>query len=305
MGVFVNTTYIGTLSANNATYLNGQPASYYTNATNITTGTLPWTQAPSGTVNTSGNFTYTGVETFNANVFVNGAVVSVGNSTVNVSVNSTTFTGTALTANNSTNLGGQAAAYYTNATNITTGTLPWAQAPSGTVNTSGAFTFTGTHTHNANVTFGTTAALIANTSAGTSGQVLTSNGTTVYWSAVSVSPSGANTQVQFNDSGSLNATAGFVFTKTTNTVSVSNAVSANIVAASGSNTANRLAGTVGTLRYNTDTGLSEYYMSTGWAGIMPGIINYGLVTESAVDSIDFGLVTDVATIQLDFASQSM
>lgn len=68
VGLFVNATYIGTLSANNATYLNGQLASYYTNASNITTGTLPWAQAPSGTVNTSGSFTLGGVTTFNANI---------------------------------------------------------------------------------------------------------------------------------------------------------------------------------------------------------------------------------------------
>jgi hypothetical protein len=39
-GTFVNTAFIGTLSANNSTNLNGQPASFYTNATNLTTGTL-------------------------------------------------------------------------------------------------------------------------------------------------------------------------------------------------------------------------------------------------------------------------
>jgi len=108
-----STQYTGT--ANNANNLNGQPASFYTNATNITTGTLD-------------------------------AARLSGTYTINV-------TGT---ASNATNLNNQPGSFYTNATNITTGVLPWAQAPSGTVNTSGAFTITGIHTHSVNVHMGNT-----------------------------------------------------------------------------------------------------------------------------------------------------
>ncbi len=75
--------------------------------------------------------------------------VYLGNTSVYATINTTSFTGTAnnatyafgksegginansaLTANNATNLGGQAAAYYTNATNISTGTLAAARLPS-------------------------------------------------------------------------------------------------------------------------------------------------------------------------------
>ena len=59
--------------------------------------------------------------------------------------------------------------------------------------------------------------LYANGSVGTPGQVLVSNGSTVYWGT---GTSGANTQVQFNDSGVANATAGFTFNKTTNTLRI-------------------------------------------------------------------------------------
>ena len=72
----VNATYIGTLSANNATYLNGQPASYYTNASNITTGTLPYAQIPANIVNTTGSFTLSGVTTFNANIVLGSSGLS-------------------------------------------------------------------------------------------------------------------------------------------------------------------------------------------------------------------------------------
>jgi hypothetical protein len=61
----------------------------------------------------------------------------------------------------------------------------------------------------------------ANGAAGTNGQVLVTNGTAVYWGT---GTSGANTQIQFNDSGVANATAGFTFTKTTNTLFVGNTV---------------------------------------------------------------------------------
>lgn len=51
-----------------------------------------------------------------------------------------------------------------------------------TYSQSGSFSISGTRTHNANVTVGTGAGIIANGTIGTAGQVLTSNATTVYWS---------------------------------------------------------------------------------------------------------------------------
>ena len=83
------TTFSGT--AANATLLNNQNGAFYTNATNITTGTLPWSQAPVNTVNTTGNFVITGTRTHNANVTVNTATLTVGTSTVNVVSNTTTL----------------------------------------------------------------------------------------------------------------------------------------------------------------------------------------------------------------------
>jgi hypothetical protein len=119
-------------TSSNATNLNSQPGSYYTNATNITVGTLADARLSAnystGTALTANNTTYVNSKT-EGNLNVNNAV----------------------TANSSTYLGANLPAYYTNATNITTGTLPWAQAPTNTVNTSAAFTFSGVHTYNANL----------------------------------------------------------------------------------------------------------------------------------------------------------
>ena len=137
-----------------------------------------------GTINSTSN-----------GVVVNATSFVIGNSSVNATINSTSFTGSAnnatnafgkaesalnvnsaLTANNSTNLGGTAAASYVQ--NSDSRTL------SGNLNFTGAnLTITG------NLTIASTGELIitsgagiyANGSLGTANQVLTTNGTTVYW----------------------------------------------------------------------------------------------------------------------------
>ena len=100
----------------------------------------------------------------NTNVRVTGTV-TVGNSSVNATLNSTSFSGT---ANDATSLGGVAAANY--------------------LQNTGAFTISGVHTHTANLEVrgatlivNTSAAVMANGSNGAAGQLLASNGSSVYW----------------------------------------------------------------------------------------------------------------------------
>ena len=98
------TTFSGT--AANATNLNSQPGSFYTNATNINAGNLPWAHVAANTVNTTGAFTITGVYTHNANIVVNTANhLVVGNATVNATANQTTFYVANSTTNTSINPG--------------------------------------------------------------------------------------------------------------------------------------------------------------------------------------------------------
>jgi hypothetical protein len=151
-----------------------------------------------------GNNNSTDLKLDNTGLTFGSVTISNTNVTVgSISLNSSGFSGV---ANNASYLGGVAAASY--------------------VNTAGSYTITGVHTHNANVVIGTSAGLSANGSYGTSGQVLVSNGSTVYWGT---GTSGSNTQVQFNDSGVANASAGFVFDKVGNNLTVSNSIFATTV----------------------------------------------------------------------------
>ncbi|MEI8285796.1 MAG: hypothetical protein WCG15_00715 [Actinomycetes bacterium] len=77
-------------------------------------------------------------------------------------------------------------------------------------------------------------AITANSSQGTAGQILFSNGTGgIYWSAAPTSVAGTDTQVQYNDGGALAGAAGLTFAKTTNVVTIANTLtvsSASVIA---------------------------------------------------------------------------
>lgn len=95
-GLHVNSTYIGTLSANNTTYLNGQLATYYTDIPSRL-GYTPVRQG--GGTGQLGNVVYIG--------WTSGGTLSL-------QIDSTSFGSTwPLTSNNSSNFNGQAASYYT------------------------------------------------------------------------------------------------------------------------------------------------------------------------------------------------
>ena len=126
----------------------------------------------------------------------------------------TSFSGTSA---NATNLNSQPGSYYTNASNHTTGILPYAQLGSAVVNTSGNFTLSGNTIHNANLVanstlyLGTSTILYANGSTGTSGQVLTVNSTGgPYWSTVSGGGGGTITGVTAGNGLTGGGTSGTV-----------------------------------------------------------------------------------------------
>jgi hypothetical protein len=69
----------------------------------------------------------------------------------------------------------------------------------------------------------------ANGAAGAAGQLLTSNGSVVYWNTPAPSVAGSDTQVQFNDGGSLAGDAGLTFNKTTDTLSTNSVLATSTV----------------------------------------------------------------------------
>jgi hypothetical protein len=162
----------GSFFLGNAVYLST------VNASLITVGTLPWAQAPANTVNTSGSFTFTGLETFQANLHVGNAAVNsqfsngsilltnatstttvgladirIGNTSSNITLSNTgsTFSGNITVTSGSFFVGNGIYLTTVNASLVNTGTLAWAQMPANTVNTSGSFTFTGLETFQANL----------------------------------------------------------------------------------------------------------------------------------------------------------
>ena len=100
--------------------------------------------------------------------------------------------------------------------------------------------------------------LNANGSIGTAGQVLVSNGSIVYWGT---GTTGSNTQIQFNDSGVANASAGFTFDKSTNNLFVANSTNTTTLFANVSGTYANLSGQVntGTLYVNTSANVGTYF----------------------------------------------
>ena len=224
----------------NSVYTLGNTSYVWSNiyATNVITTTISG-NLNAGFVNASSNV-YVGV-TSNA-VAINTTSIQIGNASVNATINSTTFTGTSnstnyvgsvsaanvvsnaqlsanlgnyqtitglsanvatLTANNSTNFNGQPASYYTNASNLSTGTLPYAQIPTNIVNTTAAFTITGNTTFTGNTiangfVFSATSIVLANGAlSGASGKVLMSNSISgVYWGTVTSNP-GTVTSIAF------------------------------------------------------------------------------------------------------------
>jgi hypothetical protein len=260
--------------------------------------------------------------------------ISIGNSSVNLSINSTSFSGT---ANNSTNLGGTAAASYqlnstlnaniasylptytgiVNGSSITVGTSTISNSTgvftTGTVN--GAILSVGTSVvaNTSRLVIGTGVGLQANGGIGTAGQVLSSNGTTIYWST----PSGSGTVTSVATGNGL--TGGPITSTGTVSVLANNGITANstglfvtqgtgaVVNATGihvnaayintisSNSAAFLAGntvttnstvlSVGTLGVNS-SGITANTFQIGTATYVTATGNVGIGTSSPVTTLD-------------------
>ena len=276
-------------TSSNATNLNNQPGSYYTNATNISTGTLVDARLSAnyntGTALTANNANYLG--TIPASSYVNTSQLSASlsnylltyNGTVNgaiyqtggglgsvangVYVNATSiFVGNSSvnvsinatsfsgTSSNATNLNNQPGSYYTNATNITTGTLADAR-------------------------------LSANYSTGTA---LTANNAS-YLGGVAVA-SYVNTSGNFTVSGNINFTAANnVINATSHTVGSSFVANSTVLNTTGSLSSANLTTTTNTVTIGT----AAYHVANG---------NFGIGTstpDSQLKVVGYANITIAAT----------
>ncbi len=113
-----NVVAVSAATATTATQLNGQPASFYLDANNINAGTL----ANARTTATAANTASTIVQRNASGNFTAGTITA-------------TLNGNAATATNATELNDQPASFYTNASNIVTGTLANARTTATATNT--------------------------------------------------------------------------------------------------------------------------------------------------------------------------
>ena len=294
----INTTsFSGT--ANNATNLNNQPASYYTNATNISTGTLAAARLPALYLGTTaiqstsvaqavsgittlaaGNTTITGTANVTSHLNVNGLtwlngnaylVTSANGGVVQIGANATPSPSYRLSVNGPLYTGNT---YIFGFANVTT-TLQ----VGGVITASANLTVLG-HINLPNerqLNFGTNAGILANSTTGVSGQVLHTNGTGVYWAA--------------DDQGVTSVATGNGLTggSITSTGTVSVLANTGIVA----NTSGLFvdAAYINTISSNNSTYLGGYT----WAS--PGAIGSGTANSATFTTIVSGNVTSNSTIK--------
>jgi hypothetical protein len=277
--------------ANNSNYLQGNPASYFYQASNP----FGFANSTVGTVLNS-----------NSALFANNSNYLAGQP-------ASSFATTTGTIENANKLNNQPATYYTNATNIITGTLQGNIIPSYVVNTSANFTLSGIFTYNANIVLSDTSALVFNTGAkiydsrgfeGSAGQILASNGAgNVYWTSLALL---ANTDLFINTTASYTFTNTATHTHNANIVLNANAFlkinyGAGIIDSSG---------TLGsTSQILTSNGTNGVYWSTFTGGLLSGNglnsntthmnvnANTGIIANSTGVFVDTSVVSTLSTTQ--------
>ena len=151
------------------------------NGANLAANTTANNVAVTGILSTANGANFGGVSTM-ADLLVTGTLSTSGpipTATFAISANTANTATNAINANNATFLNNQPASFYSNASNLSTGLIPYARIPANVANTTSNFTITGQYTFNSQVTLN--GGIVANSSFGSAGQVLTSSGTGVYW----------------------------------------------------------------------------------------------------------------------------
>lgn len=140
---------------------------------------------------------------------------------------------------------------------------------------------------------------------GTNGQIMQSNGTIPTWvnaSSVVGGAAGSNTQVQFNNSGALGASANLTWNGTTFAITGAlTASSDSVFSSTGAltiskgTTAQRPTATAGMLRFNTTTSEFEGYNGTTWASVGGAALSNDTSTATALYPLFASATTGTAS----------
>jgi len=224
--------------------------------------------------------------------FANNTAVVVGNSTVNSVITSTTFSGKSA---DSDKLGGVTASGYL----TTTGTAADSVKLGGVVstayvNSTGAYTISGVHTYAANIVITNPAGISVNSSFGTANQVLTSNGTSAYWSTpkLSANINGGTGAIQFYNGTILGSNATFKYDETSNTLTIGNTAvyaTVNSTAYTGSaNSTTYFGGQLSSVYVNSTSLATTLLPYVNSSQLSANLANYVNTTATAFDSARLG-----------------
>lgn len=307
--VTVNTssTFIGNSTAN---AFSNASLDIVANSTSQTVITPAWVSVGGSTVNVTINTAQVSV---GSNVVANTSALYVGNSTINVIVNSTAVNvGTGVLINTVAVFIGNSTINVTsnssvvllsgnltlNSTTFEVGTSTTNSSLNATalaVSNSTAVTTVqaGKVSVGSNVVLNTTSLTIGNSTVN-----VTINSTTNFGSTVN--PGGGNTQVQFNDSGGFGGSAGLVFDKTANNLTVANTASA-LTFTSGNTTVNSTVISVGTGNINAVVNGSS--LTVGNSTVNSVLNSVMLSTRSVVPSIPGGHVNKQRNPGCDIAQR--
>lgn len=179
---------VALLTANSASYIGTLSAANVVSNAQLTANLAFYVTGANFTANLANYQTTAGLSA-NVAVLTSNAAGYLGNSSGTIANIASWVSGNAATAYS--NAVANAAALYQTTAGLSANVLTLSSnnasyldgvAANAYVNTSGSYTVTGVHTHNANVVIGSNAGIVANGSVGLAGQYLTSNGSSAYWS---------------------------------------------------------------------------------------------------------------------------
>jgi len=207
------------------------------------------------------------------NTTVNSTAINIGNTSVYTITNSTAFSGT---ANNSLYLGGVIASAY--------------------INSTGNYTISGLHTYANSIVIGAAYGISANATYGGPNQLLTSNGTSVFWSdpPASANSSGGTGAIQYYNGATLGACSAITFSAAANSFTVGNSTVNAVVNSTsivvGNSTVNGTITSNSTTSYYTGTANNSLYLggviSTSYINATGAYTISGVHTHSAATNLN-------------------